>query len=165
MGPLVVCFTFHAAVTLIVHQSDEDEEDDDGRRRETERERQREEFFLLRHRSLSLFQFLNAFFGWHFAVDCSGTPNGFVCRKVGTFFAFIGVGFSDGFGFVVFLLYFLWFLLPFLWSGYFKKFPAVAVARRELVGAVECGALVAMKKWEVSCYWCSRLVCIFGIGM
>lgn len=81
------------------------------------------------------------------------------------FFAFIGVGFSDGFGFVVFLLYFLWFLLPFLWSGYFKIFPAVAVARRELVGAVECGALVAMKKWEVSCYWCSRLVCIFGIGM
>ncbi len=56
------------------------------RERETERERQREEFFLLRHRSLSLFQFLNAFFGWHFAVDCSGTPNGFVCRKVGTFF-------------------------------------------------------------------------------
>ncbi len=80
---------------------------------------------------------MNAFFGWHFAVDCSGTPNGFVCRKVGTFFAFIGVGFSDGFGFVVFLLYFLWFLLPFLWSGYFKNFPAVAVARRELCGS--CG--------------------------
>jgi hypothetical protein len=47
----------------------------------------------------------------------------------------------------------------------FLIFPAVAVARRELVGAVECGALVAMKEREVSCYWCSRLVCIFGIGM
>ncbi len=126
MGPLVVCFTFHAAVTLIVHQSDEDEEDDDGRRRETqrEREREREEFFLLRHRSLSLFQFLNAFFGWHFAVDCSGTPNGFVCRKVGTFFlSLLELVFLTGLGLLYSYYISYGFCFHFCGADIFKFFP------------------------------------------
>jgi hypothetical protein len=63
------------------------------------------------------------FFGWHFAVDYSGTPNGFVCRKVVTFFAFIGVGFSGGAGLLYSYYISYGFCFHFCGADIFEFFP------------------------------------------